>query len=740
LAARAALDSIYNLLSHQQLGGTMSPHDDGVYEFGLFRLDVGDRLLRREGTAVPLEPTQFQALTVLVRDAGHLVTRQHLMNAVWKETYVDEGSLTVTISVLRKKLGDTPLRPRYIETVRKSGYRFVAPVTPQSRHAGGQKTAEPSLSQPLQPGTIGWLHRGVRGRVSVASTVALIAVITGWYWSRSGAIRDLTPAPVPLHPFGGIQDDPSFSPDGSQIAFAWRPPESDNDDIYVLKIGDLQATRITSDPALDKSPAWSPDARQIAFIRRKGSSGEILLISPAGGPEQKVVETRGTSVAWSADSQTLAFIDRAAGEDVHSIFLVPAAGGPKRQVTFPAAEKTHGDSSPAISPDGRMLAFVRQLTYDVADVFVQPLDTGKPRRLTFDKRQIRGLAWMSDGQELIFSSNRNGRHQLWRVKVSGTAQPTVVEGITDARSPAVSSARSGSDSRLVYQAFTEDYNIRLLDRGADGAWNASKPASFAASIRDEQSPRVSPDGRRLAFVSDRSGWFEVWVCAYPEAFECRQLTSFRQGYVGSPSWSPDSQRIAFDARVDGNADIYLIRADGGQPVRLTHDISVESGASWSGDGRWIYFRSDRTGTHQIWKMAVTGGAPSQVTRNGGYAARESTDGTLLYYVQGHYLRGLWSVPVDGGPEVRVPGFKSLTAGSWTIIDNGIVWIDVTTSNPPAVIRFYDSATGHVSTIAEVPGYVIPSATGFHAARNGAVVMWSQLDRSAHDLMLVERFR
>jgi Tol biopolymer transport system component len=127
-----------------------------------------------------------------------------------------------------------------------------------------------------------------------------------------------------------------------------------------------------------------------------------------------------------------------AGEDVHSIFLVPAAGGPKRRVTFPTAEKTYGDSAPAISPDGRTLAFVRHLTYDVADVFVQPLDTAKPRRLTFDKRQIRGLAWMPNGQAVIFSSNRNGRHELWRLNVSGTAQPTRVEGIADARFPTIS--------------------------------------------------------------------------------------------------------------------------------------------------------------------------------------------------------------------------------------------------------------------------------------------------------------
>src|SRR3954469_8963877 len=111
----------------------MGPHDDDdAYVFGPFLLEIGEKLLSRNGTTVPLEPTQFQVLTALVRAAGHLVTREDLTHSVWKETYVDEGSLTVTISMLRRKLGDTPSQPTYIETIRKSGYRFVAPVTRQS--------------------------------------------------------------------------------------------------------------------------------------------------------------------------------------------------------------------------------------------------------------------------------------------------------------------------------------------------------------------------------------------------------------------------------------------------------------------------------------------------------------------------------------------------------------------------------------------------------------------------------
>jgi Tol biopolymer transport system component/DNA-binding winged helix-turn-helix (wHTH) protein len=705
--------------------------DDEVYEFGPFRLDVTEKLLLRDGVALPLEPTQFDVLTVLVRAAGHLVSREELTHAVWKDTYVDDGSLTVTISMLRRKLGDSSSQPRYIATIRKSGYRFLAPV----RRPGLGQLPQPTPSPASGRWVRGLRIRGAERRpfaVAAAAVIAAAIVSIAWVWPRSGRSQDMA-TPVPLFPFGGFQDDPSFSPDASQIAFTWCPPDSRNYDLYVLKIGELQPTRLTTDPALEKSAAWSPHGHQIAFIRQKGATGEVRLVSPTGGPEQKVADIAGTLLTWSPDGRTLAVVDRAPEEDVFSIFLLPAAGGPKRRVTFPAAEKMYGDSSPAISPDGRTLAFVRRLTYDVADIFVQPLDSATPRQLTFDRRAISGLAWISGGRVLLFGSSRGGQHQLWRIGVIGTAQPTLVEGVMEARSPTV------ANGRLAYQTVMEDFNIRILNRGADGAWTA-RSSVFAPSIRFEQSPRLSPDGRRLAFVSDRSGWFELWTCAYPGGSECRQLTAVRQGYVGSPSWSPDSQRIAFDARVDGNADIYLVRADGGPPVRFTRDSSVEARATWSQDGRWIYFRSDRTGAHEIWKMPVAGGAAIQITANGGYDALEAPDGRSLYYVERRFSRGLWTVPVDGGPAAKLPGFESLTASSWAIVDSGIIWIDATASNPPAPIRYYDFTTHESSTIAAASEYVIPGTIGFHASRNGTALMWSQLDRQAHDLMLVERFR
>jgi Tol biopolymer transport system component len=110
-----------------------------------------------------------------------------------------------------------------------------------------------------------------------------------------------------------------------------------------------------------------------------------------------------------------------------------------------------------------------------------------------------------------------------------------------------------------------------------------------------------------------------------------QLTNFEKGWSGSPHWSPDGMQVAFDSNVAGNWDIYVIRVEGGHPVRLTRDAATDAMPSWSRDGRWIYFTSNRTGQHEIWKLRPDGSSERQITTTGGVVAVESPDRRYLYY-------------------------------------------------------------------------------------------------------------
>src|SRR5215472_16506178 len=145
-----------------------------------------------------------------------------------------------------------------------------------------------------------------------------------------------------------------------------------------------------------------------------------------------------------------------------------------------------------------------------------------------------------------------------------------------------------------------------------------KATSLISSSRSDDSPQFSPDGKRIAFQSDRSGHPEIWVCG-EDGSNAVQLTSFGGPYVTTPRWSPDGARIAFDSNAAGEFDIWVVGAGGGKAQRMTNHPANDGNPSWSRDGKWIYFDSARTGEQQVWKMPADGGEPIQVTREGGYA-------------------------------------------------------------------------------------------------------------------------
>ena len=259
-----------------------------------------------------------------------------------------------------------------------------------------------------------------------------------------------------------------------------------------------------------------------------------------------------------------------------------------------------------------------------------------------------GLDWTSDGSSIVFSSSRSGSKNLWRVSVSG-GEPELLEVGEQGQTPTLS--RVGK--RLSYA--TGNSNVNIWRVGGPSARDEEKMATLLIASRWwDNLPQYSPDGRRVAFGSNRSGFQEVWICD-SDGSNPRQLTFFDDPTTGAPSWSPDGRQIAFQSPKAGSIDIYVVSATEGFPRRLTTEPWDEMGPSWSRDGGSVYFASNRTGMYELFKISTEGGDAVQLTTNVGSVAIESPLGRFIYFAKSSPdggPRGIWRIPADGGEECR----------------------------------------------------------------------------------------
>jgi Tol biopolymer transport system component len=593
---------------------------------------------------------------------------------------------------------------------------------------------------PRRPSRVAWL-----------SGVALLALAAAAFfvWRAGRAPQSTEPLrAVALTTFSGVERYPSLSPDGDEVAFTWNGPKQDNEDIYVQRIGSGSPLRLTTDPASDVNPVWSPDDRWIAFLRGNSagpmsrSRYELTLVPPLGGPERRVVELRVREVTWPAqanlewcpDASCLIVTDSPGEEKPDALFVVSVETGEKRQLTNPRPPAL-ADTSPAVSPDGRSLVFRRTVSWWVGELYHQPLGegmtaAGEPERRTTAAFNADHPAWLPGGKEILVSA----RGGLWRVALSGDDPPARLPFVgEDGVSPSISRPRPGKPTRLVYARSFIDDNIWRLDTPAPGAPASSAPAVAISSTRSEIHPKFSPDGRRVAFTSTRSGSWEIWV-ADPDGGNAVKLTSMDATSTGGPSWSPDGRWIVFGSDQQGQFDLYVIAASGGKPRRLTSHPAFDQRAIFSRDGKWLYFASNRTGNFQIWKMPATGGDAIQVTRNGGWTVSEASDGAHVYYIDIPMTpKPVWRVPVAGGqPEKVVDG---VVGWFFQAAEKGIYYADRPADRTR--LMFHDFATGRSTTIAGNLGQ-IEFAPG--VSPDGRTILYSKIDSTVDDLMLVENFR
>lgn len=709
---------------------TSSPRTPKVIRFGTFEAYVAGVQLRNHGQPVKIQDQPFQVLAALLERPGEIVTREELRQRIWpQDVYVNfEHSLRTSILKLREVLGDSADHPRFVETVPRHGYRFICPLETRD---GPMATRKSPWSR-----VVPWL----------ATMLFLAAIGAAWHYANVAGGPKLLPAP--LTSLAGPEWLPAISPDGRLVAFSWgamgdsRGPPGISA-LYVQRIGDEKPIRLTDAAAYDFSPAWSPDSLRIAFCRcASGGNSTIHVIDAWGGGERMLGQSSAClepwllrRVAWSQDGEFLAVAERSSSQEPEGIVLLSIRTGEKRKLTMPPSQADM-DHGPAFSPDGRTLAFVRTRIsgMGLSGIYLLTLDTsnspsGQPKRLISEEEMIHGLDWTPDGGSIVFSSTgAGGMYHLWRIPVAGGKRRQLSAG-ENAYYPSLS--RKGK--RLVFGRRLVDANIWRIARADSSVGGRDTAMKLIDSTRMDHSPRYSPDGGKVAFVSSRTGAAEIYVCDRDGAGQ-QKLTSL--GGSGKPNWSPNGLFITFQASSGGNEDIYAVSANGGRLRRLTQHASGNVCPSWSSNGKWVYFGSDRSGTWQIWKTPSEGGLAEQVTKHGGYEAYEPEGSASLFYTKRPFAAEIWKVPLAGGDETQVIGGMPHT--HWALLKSGICLI---TRGPESEtsLKFFRFATGRIEDFAKLPKRALLH-DGLAVSPDERWILYSRVDTFESDVMLIDNFR
>jgi Tol biopolymer transport system component/DNA-binding winged helix-turn-helix (wHTH) protein len=707
-----------------------------VLRFSVFEVNLKLRELRKHGVRIRLPAQPFAALVLLLEDANRVVTRDRLCCALWPgETAGDlDLRLNHTIHRIREALNDIADTPRIIETVPRVGYRVLIPVehvgesTPTTAVPKQVETptqVSPELSaKPTLPDRP-WWRRNVIWAILLVTAASVTFGVIRFGGNRSVLSQDRSPNP--LTTFLGAETSPSFSPDGKTVAFSWDGEEKQYFHVFLISLSGGTVKKLTDGPQNDHTPIWSPDGKQLAFLRRSENDTEIWLVKVDGSDPRKLTSIGNSSwhqrLAWTRDPKWMV-TSVCTPDDPATLFVISTENGRRRRLTSPPAGE-RGDLAPAVSPDGRALAFTRVTREYWSDIYIVPVSADlatpdEPRSLTRIDGRATKLSWTSDSRQLFVarSSAAAGVRKLLRIDLAGKVTETGIEGGDPDVSP--------DGASLAYvRTNIEPTSIWKLELPKSGG-SEPKQSRLVSSTRPDLSASLSPDGRRLVFTSTRSGAADLWMS---EADGSNAIRITTKGAT-QPRWSPDGLHIVFESGSAGNADIYLYDVKSGFTRRITSGPGSRVRPSWSRDSKSLYYCSNLSGRPQIWKKPLNG-TERQMTRAGALFAVEDFDAKGIYFLTADEPPAIAWAPIDGGDEIKVVDHA---AGNIALAASraGLFFFS-SLSQELSQFDFYDFATKRSRVILTIPG---PVHHYLNALPGGDGVLYTRFDRLDSDIMLL----
>lgn len=734
----------------------MSNNPKTFYEFGPFLVDSAGQQLWRGGKEIPLTPKAFGVLLVLVEHAGQTILKDELMQAVWPDAFVEENNLTDNISVLRRALGDDPKSPRYIKTLPRRGYRFVANVKEvrdeevdlivaehtqarviieEETHASDKSVmmnvADESLQRsptvralavtPIAPLARLEKHRRVVALVIVASVVGSGAALLALYLAfKSGkpakAERAMTITRVTN---SGRSATASISPDGKLIAYTqnYSPGNytAGTGSLYVQQTGSNHEVQLLEPgERFFGNTAFSSDSALIYYVvyDKRDPKGALYRIPALGGPPTRLLGDIISMFSLSPDGDRVTFYRYDSSRKQLSLMITQLDGsGEQRLLTRPYNDVAF-TGMPAWSPDGKTIAFVPdpEVTKggnngELATIDSIDISSGATKPLTGERwAGIGNIVWMSDGRGLVFiASHARTGNQLYCLSYPEGEVRRITNDLHSYGNYGLGITADGS----AVVAETWESTAQLWMVRADG--DTSHAIKLTGGDYDGKGGiSTLPDGR-IVYVA-REGWeYDLWTVK-KDGTEPKALTadSFLESEIAA---APDGRYLVFTSDRAGGSHIFRTEGDGSHAQQLTFGDGWDDAPDCSSDGQWIVYASTVNQKTTVWKVSIEGGTPVQLTKYECVAPSFSPDGQFISCVipaENVTQKGSIAViPAEGGPPLQsfnvMPFFWSYLSARWTpdgqaltfrdsLGNYGNLWKQPLTGESPSQLTNFKSET------------------------------------------------
>jgi dipeptidyl aminopeptidase/acylaminoacyl peptidase len=432
---------------------------------------------------------------------------------------------------------------------------------------------------------------------------------------------------------------------------------------------------------------WSPD-------------GEHLVLSAAWGPEES-----SRLYLWSL-----------ADRDTVPLGRLPAG--------------YRGDYHPAFSPDGRTVAFSRADALYRHELWITSIGGGESRRIATSRGQVNGLAWTADGRSVVFASGRGfpGQFDLWLTDVAGGGTTWLPSRGRRAMRPSIA---RGADCLVFEEQSFECNLVRLRHESIESPETVVIP--LVPSTQSDWNPRHSPSGGRLAFVSNRTGSPEVWVCG-PEGERLRRITDMGGAQIENLRWSYDETRVAFNTVREGEWELWIADVESRSNRAVPVAGGIPSLLNWSCDGAWLYVNTPAEDGWKTDRVPVNGGERVTVLDGEAYMLFESSDGATLYH-SGPGIPNVIRTAADGtGERVLFEIEDGIFPCFWSGSDAGVHCFR--RGEDEFLLEFRDFATGETSLVAKVPTF--PGLT-LDVSPDGRSLVGDRIDRIGSDLVIADDF-